>query len=168
VYGVLYTVHTVSQTQARNRLSRELILETALGLVRRDGLDSLSMRRLAQELDVWPMGIYRYFRDKDELVEALADAAADAVSPTGSGTWSEQVAALVRELRGAFRHHPDGVRSAGDVGGRAILEEAGLDRREATRAWNALLDYTAGSAAASGDQFDYGLTRLLDGIAARL
>ena len=46
------------------RLSRERIVEAALGIVEREGLGALSMRRLAQELDVWPMSVYRYFRDK--------------------------------------------------------------------------------------------------------
>jgi hypothetical protein len=60
------------------------------------------------------------------------------------------------------------MRAAGGVGGRAILEEAGFERREAARAWTALLDYTAGAASAPDEQFEYGLALLLDALAARL
>jgi TetR/AcrR family tetracycline transcriptional repressor len=70
VYSVQYTVHMA----ARNPLSRERIVDAAFRLLEQDGWDALSMRRLAQELDVWPMAVYRYFRDKDELVEALSRA----------------------------------------------------------------------------------------------
>ncbi len=55
------------------RLSRERILDAALELVVDDGWNGLSMRRLAQELDVWPMAVYRYFRDKDELLDAVVE-----------------------------------------------------------------------------------------------
>src|SRR4051812_49753279 len=53
-------------------LSRERILEVALELAAADGVEALSMRRLAQELDVWPMSVYRYFQDKDALLDAMA------------------------------------------------------------------------------------------------
>src|SRR4051794_11070052 len=69
VYTVQYKVQVPAQKQ---QLSRDRILEAAVALAARDGLDALSMRRLAQELDVWPMSVYTYFRDKDELVDAIA------------------------------------------------------------------------------------------------
>src|SRR3954466_1280852 len=72
----------------RNPLSRERIIDAAVGLLEEDGWDALSMRRLAQELDVWPMAVYRYFRDKDELVDALVDhAAARMELPGAEGHW---------------------------------------------------------------------------------
>src|SRR5438874_3715603 len=59
VYSVLYAVHGMSQAAASairgGRLSRDRILDAALALVGREGHEALSMRRLAQELDVWPM-----------------------------------------------------------------------------------------------------------------
>ena len=63
----------------RTPLSRELITNTAVDVVRREGLAALSMRRLAQELDVWPMSMYRHFRDKEELLDAVAAAGAEDV-----------------------------------------------------------------------------------------
>lgn len=56
------------------------------------------MRRLAEQLDVWPMSLCRYFHDKEELVLALADAAAaaeDIASPAPSGPWRERMRELL-------------------------------------------------------------------------
>src|SRR3954451_8011577 len=84
VYTVQYKVQVA---EGRQQLSRERILGAAAELAGRDGLESLSMRRLAQELDVWPMSVYRYFRDKDELVDAVAaEVTRGAMKALGAGT----------------------------------------------------------------------------------
>ena len=183
MYGVLYSVHAMSQattTATRGeRLSRERILDTALALVARDGLDALSMRRLATELDVWPMSLYRYFHDKDELLAALADAAAENIAPpSAGGPWREQMQELLAQARSIFERHPGGMRPQDDGpatarvrdAGLAILERAGFGGDEARSAWQALLAYTAGTAGFdSGDaDFEYGLARILDGLESRL
>jgi len=151
------------------RLSRERILDTAAALAERSGVEALSMRRLAQELDVWPMSLYRYFRDKDELVAALADSAAAGISPPPAGeSWRDQLRDLLRQTRGVVVRHPGGVAN-GRVReiGTEILATAGVPDPGA--GWRALLAYTAGAAAlgSSDDDFDYGLARLLDGLEAR-
>src|SRR3954453_13226884 len=69
------TIHSsmARRSQAQpSGLSRERILEVALELASAEGVEALSMRRLAQELDVWPMSVYRYFQDKDALLDAMA------------------------------------------------------------------------------------------------
>ena len=92
------------------RLSRDRIVEAALGLVEREGWDALSMRRLAQELDVWPMAVYRYFQDKDALVEGLVDAAAESVElPGRRGSWRTRMRALLHGARDALRRPPGGL-----------------------------------------------------------
>lgn len=58
----------------RGRLSRELVLATALVLVDREGLSALSMRRLAAELGVEAMALYRYAAGKDALLDGLVEA----------------------------------------------------------------------------------------------
>src|SRR3954453_17431756 len=92
------------------RLSRERILRAALDVIDRDGLEAFSMRRLAQELDVWPMSVYRYFRDKDELLDAIAAHTAAAV-PLGSdaASWREQLTDLLDGARVAMAHDPAGI-----------------------------------------------------------
>jgi AcrR family transcriptional regulator len=172
------------------RLSRERILDTAIALVDTDGIEALSMRRIAQQLDVWPMSLYRYFHDKDELIEALGDATAEQVSlPDPDAPWRQQAAELLRGLREAFarqpgtaglrvdspRHTPAAHRIS--EAGLAILRHAGFDEQEAARAWQALLSYTVGfpglhlawrAQGTTTDDFDYGLERLLDGLSQRL
>jgi AcrR family transcriptional regulator len=166
-------------TPRGERLSRERILESALALVARDGLDALSMRRLAQDLDVWPMSLYRYFHDKDELLTALADAAAENIAPPATvGPWRDQMQELLGQARAMFKRHPGGLRPQ-DEGpatarvrdtGLAILRRAGFGHRGAQRAWQALLAYTAGTAAfdSGAADFEYGLACMLDGLETRV
>jgi AcrR family transcriptional regulator len=160
------------------KLSRERILEAGLAIVEREGWDALSMRRLAQELDVWPMAVYRYFQDKDALVEGLVDAAAGAVElPSRRGSWRSRMRTLLSGARGALRR-PSGelAIAAGRSNerlaqaGLQLLAEAGLREAEAASAWRALFGYAVGFPASDGDErgdFDYGLERLLDGIESR-
>jgi TetR/AcrR family transcriptional regulator, tetracycline repressor protein len=166
---------------ATGKLSRERILAAAGRLIDQDGLEGLSMRRLAQELDVWPMSVYRYFQDKDALLDALADDAVAAVAtPRPAGPWRKRLRSLLEDLRSAISEQPAGMRQRigesmlapgrEEVSGEvlALLDEAALTPRERERAWRALLGYTFGAAALDGDDdgaFAYGLERLLDGIA---
>jgi AcrR family transcriptional regulator len=151
---------------SRDRLSRERILAAAQDLIDRGGPEQLSMRRLAQELDVWPMGIYRYFHDKDELVAALADAAAQEISaPDESLSWRDQLGALLEQALLLYRRHPGALQAAwlreAAVG---VLADGGIPTPEARRLARLLLAYTAGSAALTLDEteFEDGLNRLLD------
>jgi AcrR family transcriptional regulator len=57
----------------RKHLSRELILEAALGIVGTDDMNELTMSRLGRALDADPSAVYRHFRNKDELLLAMAD-----------------------------------------------------------------------------------------------
>ena len=135
----------MAQVKGREPLSRERILSTALELARRDGPDALSMRRIATELDVWPMSLYRHFRDKDELLDALAgEAAHDIAAPEGA-SWREDMTALLRQARDAFAAHPAGVRLHREPSlreaGLAILARAGVD--DGATAWGALVAFAA-------------------------
>jgi len=80
----------------RTPLSREAILDAALAVVDAEGLDALSMRRLARALGVEAMSLYNYFGSKDALVAALIDRVVGAVElPRADvGDWK----AWVREL----------------------------------------------------------------------
>src|SRR4030088_2786511 len=55
------------------RLSRERVVEAARTIVERDGIDALTMRRVAQDVGSSPMSIYRHVRDRDELLVLLLD-----------------------------------------------------------------------------------------------
>ena len=135
-------------------------MSAALEVVEADGLEGLSMRRLAQELDVWPMAVYRYFRDKDELLDAMVDAAGAQVElPDGTAPWREEIGALLLRARSELRRYggglgiplgrllltPSGLRIS--EAGIATLACAGLEPEEAARAWRALFSYAVGAAA---------------------
>lgn len=65
--------------RAREPLSRERIVEAALALVERDGLESFSARKLGSELGCEAMSIYHFFPSKQHLVDALVERAIDSV-----------------------------------------------------------------------------------------
>ena len=141
---------------AKERLTRERILEVAGALVAGEGLEALSMRRLAEELDVWPMSVYRYFRDKDELLDAVTADAAAFELPEPGGDWRDRVRALLHEVRRAMAspelagRWPRAFLTPGALrltdAGLAALESAGLPPDEAASAWRSLWSYTFGFA----------------------
>jgi AcrR family transcriptional regulator len=168
------------------RLSRERIVETVFRLLEREGWEALSMRRLAQELDVWPMAVYRYFRDKDELVDVLvAQVIQEIHLPSARGTWRARLRRLVEATRRALERAPPELRprlavallapdtSRVSDAALGILESAGYGADGARRAWAALAAYAVGfveiaPAVPDEARFDDGLDHLLDGIERRL
>jgi AcrR family transcriptional regulator len=85
---------------AKPALSREAIVEAGLTIVRDNGIDALTMRRLAQELDTGPASLYVYVANRDELWELLFDAAIAAVEtePTDPARWREQLQELASRM----------------------------------------------------------------------
>jgi AcrR family transcriptional regulator len=138
-------------------LSRERILEVALDIAEREGIEALSMRRLAQELDVWPMSVYRYFQDKDALLDAMAADGVEQVTPPEGDTWRAQMHALLDEAQRTLAASPglaarlpraflgEGALKLPETG-LAILGGAGFGPDEAASAWRALWSYTYGFA----------------------
>ena len=88
-------------------LTRERIVAAGTVVADREGLDALSMRRVAVELDVATMSLYRHVRDKGDLVTAMIDAAFAEWRPSlrKSDRWQEVLAAPARELWQIFRRH---------------------------------------------------------------
>jgi len=85
---------------AKPPLSREAIVDAALAIVRDEGVEALSMRRVAQALDTGPASLYVYVADRDELHELLFDAAAATIEtePVDPERWRDQLKALVRRM----------------------------------------------------------------------
>jgi len=100
-----------SATRATGRLSREGIVAAAIELADRDGLDGLSMRRLAQHLGVDAMSIYYHVPDKDTLLGEMADAVAAAIPDAPrDGEWTQRLRASIMEARRIMLRHPWAVR----------------------------------------------------------
>ena len=165
-------------------LSPTLILDAALELLDRDGLDAFSMRRLATELGVGTMTIYGYFRSRDELLDALVDRGAQDVAELVSEaeraeSWKAQMRALMIGLRERLREHPAFVelryrrtlQSPGALhiteAGIRILDDAGFSRRRAAEIYRLLFVYTFGfSAFAPGPRAETDRAETLEAFAA--
>ncbi|WP_239476828.1 mycofactocin system transcriptional regulator MftR2 [Nocardia arizonensis] len=91
-----------------NTLSESEIVEAALRVVREDGVEKLSMRRLSRELGVSPMAPYYYVADKRELLDLVATAALTGVRtpPRESGPWQRRLRDLVDQIDEKLRKHP--------------------------------------------------------------
>jgi len=85
---------------AKPALSREAIVEAGLQIVREEGIEALTMRRLAQALDTGPASLYVYVANRDELWKLLFDAAIASVEtePTDAARWREQLLALAKRI----------------------------------------------------------------------
>jgi TetR/AcrR family transcriptional regulator, tetracycline repressor protein len=92
----------------RTRLSKSAVVERALEVADREGLDGLTIRRLAHELGVTPMALYWHFRNKDELLAGLADRIWSEIdTDTDAGaTWQQQLRGLLESLVHVLRRHP--------------------------------------------------------------
>ena len=100
---------TKIETEAtpREPLSRERVLEAAVALADRDGVDSLSMRKLAQELHVVPMALYKHVVNKDELLDGMIDVVVTEIDPPIDGAeWKTAVRERILSARRALLRHP--------------------------------------------------------------
>jgi AcrR family transcriptional regulator len=94
---------------ARPQLSRDLIVDTALRLLDADGLDGVSMRRVADELGTGPASLYAHVANKEELLDLLLDrvlAEIDVPAPDPAN-WQEQLRQVGRDMHAVFTRHRD-------------------------------------------------------------
>jgi TetR/AcrR family tetracycline transcriptional repressor len=92
------------------RLSRELIVDTALAQIDRSGPQALSMRSLAQELGVEAMSLYRYVHGKEDLLEGVvASLMSDLTShlqEAEGNHWQEFLQTVAHAVRKIATDHP--------------------------------------------------------------
>ncbi len=98
---------STGEKTTRAPLSRERVLATAVALADSDGADSLSMRRLAAELGVVPMALYKHVANKDELLDAMLDVVVAEIDPPRTDTdWKTAVRERILSARRALLRHP--------------------------------------------------------------
>lgn len=92
----------------KTRLSRELVLSTALELVDREGLDALTMRRLGQQLGRDPMSLYRYAANRAALLDGVSELVLNelAIFPEDPD-WQAQLRRIAHDLRLLALRHPN-------------------------------------------------------------
>ncbi|HYN17599.1 MAG TPA: TetR/AcrR family transcriptional regulator [Actinomycetes bacterium] len=145
----------------RAGLSREPVLEAARRIADEDGVDRLTMRRLAAELGVMPNALYTYFPHKEALLDALVDdllAGIDAGDPA-EGDWRDGLVRVMDSSRRLLLAHPQLVSvfiARPGLGPNAarlgeitleLLRRAGLEGERAAEALRVLLVYSLGFAA---------------------
>lgn len=96
------------RTPAKPPLGRAALVRAAIALADAEGLAALSMRRLAAELGVGPMALYRHVPDKDELLRLMADVALGAAElpEPGPAAWRPRLELAARAQWRAYRAHP--------------------------------------------------------------
>jgi len=204
----------------RTTLSREAIVAAAIAIADAEGIDAVSIRRVAADLQARAMSLYTYIERKEDLLDLMADeVAAETVVADLPSDWREATLALARHERQATRRHPwlvDLVTRRSMVGrvgpnmlrhsDQSVAALAGLDA-DPTWKWRlltAVADYSTGfavreaagsertealepylrrliesgayphlaplldAAPAGDDNFERGLTWLLDGFAREL
>ncbi|MGG2465043.1 TetR/AcrR family transcriptional regulator [Streptomyces sp. RGM 3693] len=114
----------------RRRWSTEEILDTAAELLRTSDAESFSVRKLAAALGTDSSSLYRHFRNKTELLRAVADrillAAMDGYRPEGD--WKQRITGLALRLRESFGEQPQlaavwGRYASSGTGSRLVMEE---------------------------------------------
>ncbi|MFC9324614.1 TetR/AcrR family transcriptional regulator C-terminal domain-containing protein [Kitasatospora sp. NPDC057015] len=99
----------VQQAEAARRapLSRDRVLRAAVALADETGIEALSMRRLAQELGVVPMALYKHVANKEELLDGMVDAVVGAIDrPAPGADWHGAVRGRILSARRALLGHP--------------------------------------------------------------
>ncbi|GIF96499.1 TetR/AcrR family transcriptional regulator [Catellatospora citrea] len=148
----------------RKSLTTDQLAAAALAVVDRDGLAALTMRTVAQELNMGTMSLYRYVSDREQLERLVVELVLGGVDFTVPDlpTWQERVAALCERIRSAVQAHPavvplllvhrhtsPGVRRSGEAL-LGIMAGAGFSGERRVIAFRALLAYLVGALQAEG------------------
>jgi TetR/AcrR family transcriptional regulator, tetracycline repressor protein len=176
-------------------LSRACVCAAALALVDAEGLEALTMRRLAARLDCEAMSLYKHVKDKADLLDAVHAAVLGGLQPETNidhiragrdyeriPKWRLLLGGLARALRSALLAHPkvvplftsqhvtapEAVQTVGNLKMTLVLSR--FSESEADRAIHVVGMFTIGHAifeqsTRNDDTFRFGLEALLDGIA---
>jgi len=87
-------------------LTLESIVEAGIAIAAADGVDAVSMKRVATELGVGTMSLYRYVHSKDELLTLMVDTALGPPPSPDSGDWHSGLRCWAMAVREAYRRHP--------------------------------------------------------------
>ena len=100
-------MQSVTVTHRPGALTREQVLNAALEIVDRDGVDGLTMRRLGQALDRDPMTLYRYAANKGALLDGIVELVTEQarMDPTDPD-WAGQLRTFARSFRAMALAHP--------------------------------------------------------------
>jgi AcrR family transcriptional regulator len=95
------------ETPRRIPLSRDRVLRAAVALADEAGIESVSMRRLAQELGVVPMALYKHVANKEDVLDGMVDVVVgDIDPPAGGADWKSAIRQRILSARQTLLLHP--------------------------------------------------------------
>ena len=114
----------------KERLSRDTVVEAALTLADAEGLEAVTIRRLATDLGVTPMALYWHFKDKEQLLDGVSELVLgemDLPVDEPGRPWEDQLRGVLDALLAVLRAHPAVTEV---VKTRVLLSEPGLELTE--------------------------------------
>jgi AcrR family transcriptional regulator len=146
--------------KAREKLNRDRIVDAALGIMDREGLEAVTMRRVAREVGVEAMSLYHYVIDKDDLLDGVcARVMTDFRIPERDDRpWTDRARHGAREWRRVLKSHPNVIALFAERSkpmtevdslrpmeyALSLIMESGADEREAVQVFNVMGGYIMG------------------------
>jgi TetR/AcrR family transcriptional regulator, tetracycline repressor protein len=169
------TRRSKSEPPVRERLSRDRVVRAALRVMDEEGLDAVTMRRVAREVGVEAMSLYHHVRDKEDLLDGIcAEVMRDFRFPDEDRPWIEVARDGAREWRRVLREHPNVIALWADRQrpmteldslmpmefALRVIGRAGMTAREGVQVFNVLGGYIMGVVMMEvGAMFSAGTTR---------
>jgi AcrR family transcriptional regulator len=156
----VWTRPAISRPTRKPHLTRALILDEAVRLLDRDGIEAFSMRALAEHLGSGTMSLYYHVPTRDEVLELVLDRVLGEIDTASwaASDWPDAVRALAMGLRATLRRHPWSAPLLGShpsIGAHglaatealvAALDRAGLTPARLDAAFTAIYSFVVGFA----------------------
>ncbi len=144
------------------RISPEAVIRAALEVLDEEGLDDVTLRKIASKLDIRAPTLYWHFKNKSDLIDDMAEVILkdggmyDLKPPKDGGAWAEWLAQTAHSLRRAMVSHRDGGRVVAGASFRSnamkklkstnvlVLNEAGFDPLHSILGSETVTDYVWG------------------------
>ena len=148
-----------NEVRTREPLTRDRVIEAALRLMDEEGLEAVSMRRVAREVGVEAMSLYHHVEDKEDLLDGICERVmADFDFPEPVDDWAENCRRGARAWRRLLQRHPAVMRLFAEQRGPVrsvdsmrpmefalrILKSSGLSDRDTAQAFHAFGGYIQG------------------------
>jgi AcrR family transcriptional regulator len=148
-----------NEVRTREPLTRERVVDAALAVMDREGLEAVSMRRVAREVGVEAMSLYHHVEDKEDLLDGICERVMAGFDfPPPSDDWAENCRRGARAWRQLLRRHPSVMRLFAEQRGPIrsvesmrpteyalrILRSSGLSDRDTAQAFHAFGGYIQG------------------------
>jgi AcrR family transcriptional regulator len=161
------------------RIDQRKVLDAALAVADRDGVEALGIRRVARVLAVTPMALYRYVDGREGLVDALSEALFERLELPGidQSSWQDELRTLACSFRRLVQDHPAAVAvmASGSKGENerrvcdvmlAAFRRAGFDDETADRLYRQFTHFVLALVTQDERGFELGLELFLAGAEA--